>query len=182
MFGASGVFVLAGMAGIYTFGAIGDIGPVDNMRISPAIFAHSVGLFCAWLYGWGTIPLLAPGCTLLILLSASMGHPHLESQATSHMLLLLIAPLSFRVMRWAGVSVGLGSNVTQHSWKQVLLGAGKASATTYLLTAVICETAGWSGFEGTSVALKTVLDILALVVLMTILMLGFRWMRHRSQV
>jgi len=138
----------------------------------PQTIAHACAVLGGWLLSWRFLWMALPSVVILGA-GVAMVDPELTVEiALPFLLLSILSPFAFQTMRWAGLYEGLGSNVTAKSWRSVILGSFKTAMFVHLALSVFLLEMG-----SAAVLASIAIDIAALVIVMTGVMLLFRWYR-----
>ncbi len=147
--------------------------PVFPAKAMILFLPHGVRVLTAWLYGWRSFGCLLPG--------ALLSHWYLHGNDAMQFPAILsafvgaaCAAMAFSLLRLIGMDLRSGSP-RRLEWRSVLLAGALAS----LMNSVGAHFA--MGYDGYGPLVFIVGDIHGLVVLMTGLMLIFRWLRLRRR-
>lgn len=173
-------FAIVSLAYLVAFGATFSVlMPTQHLLLpefanhaSVLFLPHGVRVLTAWLFGWRALLLLAP--------SALLTHAYLFGTAGfsggyffAALFGLFCATFSF----WALARLGFEFRQSQArltSWREIFFAGGLASMIN------VAGTSYFYGFELRSASAYFIGDLGGLLVTMTILMLCFRVLRHRS--
>jgi hypothetical protein len=176
------IYLAAGVAGLYFMTFVEVFLGIDGAyKFSPAVFAHATYLLMAWLSGWWAILLILPGYAILSAMTYSLDRPDFVEETVTISLMIIIAPLIYRLLQKI---LGHRYRETgQHipSWKVVILGAVLASGLTYWLSTVVASMMGRIPDDEGDILIGALLDIGFLLTIMTVLMFVFRWIRFMNR-
>ena len=144
--------------------------PAFGNYASLIFLPHGVRVVAAWLYGWRSLPFLAPGAILT--------HSYLYGTAgfsVDYMMAVFFgvfcAALSFWFFAWFGMDFRLHKS-NRVNWRDVMLAGGVASILNSVGTAI------FFGNDLLTASARFFGDVTGMVASMFILMLGFRVLRR----
>ena len=144
--------------------------PAFGNYASLIFLPHGVRVVAAWLYGWRSLPFLAPGAILT--------HSYLYGTAgfsVDYMMAVFFgvfcAALSFWFFAWFGMDFRLHKS-KRVNWRDVMLAGVVASILNSIGTAVFFEN------DLPTASARFLGDVIGMVVSIVILMMIFRWLRR----